>query len=304
MAVRDTPPTRLAVTRHTRPVNVRQILDAYAKQRQAIAQTWTPLRQEVASINAALEPFRQQMVEASTAVAPVQEVGRILSRIVGSYRVDWSKLEQQNHQLINAIQRWIREAPKQRQAMLNSWERLAAFGWYVDSEMPWSAPAELARSLMGDNSQEIVDAIASYFRHRVTSIEEQLSVRYPHRREILRDAFDAHREGKYNLSVPVLLAQADGLWWDRFSRSFFSRQGRRVLDDEDVLELHGRIDTAFLEFFQESAPLWQSIRERDSKVIALNRHQVLHGEALEYGTEYNSLRAISFLGCLCWILEI
>ena len=114
---------------------------------------------------------------------------------------------------------------------------------------------------------------------------------------------DRHIDAFRRLSVPVLLTQADGLWWDKFSRHFFSRQGRRVLENQNVPALHRQIDTTFLVFFDHSAPLWQSKRERRSKPVALNRHQVLHGEALGYGTEYNSLRAISFLACLAWILE-
>ena len=31
---------------------------------------------------------------------------------------------------------------------------------------------------------------------------------------ILQEAFEAHSECKYNLSVPVFLAQADGIFWE------------------------------------------------------------------------------------------
>ena len=44
-------------------------------------------------------------------------------------------------------------------------------------------------------------------------------------------------------------------------------------------------------------PRWASEKERDSSFDALNRHQVLHGEAVDYAKEENSLKAISLLDC-------
>ena len=65
------------------------------------------------------------------------------------------------------------------------------------------------------------NAIGSYFRERIDSIERDLSGAYPRRSQILHDAFEAHRTGKYTLSIPVFLSQADGIWYDQFSKDLF-----------------------------------------------------------------------------------
>ena len=47
----------------------------------------------------------------------------------------------------------------------------------------------------------------------------------------------------------------------------------------------------------ENNPLWANERERPSSFNALNRHQVLHGESVDYATEQNSFKAIALLDC-------
>ena len=44
-------------------------------------------------------------------------------------------------------------------------------------------------------------------------------------------------------------------------------------------------------------PLWVNKEKRSSSFEALNRHQVLHGESVDYATAQNSFRVISLLDC-------
>ncbi|MOA18770.1 hypothetical protein D3C78_1391090 [compost metagenome] len=122
----------------------------------------------------------------------------------------------------------------------------------------------------------------------------------------------AHREfgeGAYTLSIPVFLAQADGIFSEITSIKSpmgkdrgkeLTRGGEQVKaaigDDTDanqllfpILQLH--------EF-----DILKSQKDRDAKCTAsgktfdaLNRHQVMHGEVSDYGTELNSLKAFSLL---------
>ena len=120
---------------------------------------------------------------------------------------------------------------------------------------------------------------------------------------MLRDAFNAHREGKYNLSVPVFLTQADGMWGEKFSTNLFSHNGRKTAVSDDILQVKYGLFKSIFSLFLTPLPLWKSESERESSFNELNRHQVLHGEVVDYGTEQNSLKVISFLSCLCWVLN-
>lgn len=183
-------------------------------------------------------------------------------------------------------------------------EKLAEFGWYVDPGMPLFAPTQLARALSEEEGEEEVQrVIRAYYVQRLDAIEETVRTSFPLRDEILRDAFEAHRDGKYNLSVPVLLAQADGMWLDRVSKSLFMGRER----SEAVSDLDQKNQQRFFEpligVVGESIPLWMSPDQRGVTFAELNRHQVLHGEVVDYGTEENSLKAIAFLSFSCWVLD-
>ena len=52
---------------------------------------------------------------------------------------------------------------------------------------------------------------------------------------------------------------------------------------------------AFLSPLASTLPINASKKQRESDFNQLNRHQVLHGESVGYGTKINSLKAISLI---------
>ena len=167
--------------------------------------------------------------------------------------------------------------------------------------MPLIPPERLEQAL-SDDPENVVSAFGRFFRERLNAIEQELLEAYPHRSHLFKDAFDAHREEKYNLSIPVFLSQADGIWCDRFSVNLFRIQ-RRESAKEYVSKLKNIFFADLLYPFSISTPLWMSEGERDASFDEFNRHQVLHGESVDYGIEKNSLKAISLLSNLCFVLS-
>ncbi len=198
---------------------------------------------------------------------------------------------------LNRLSKKINEQPELLEKIA---QYLAKSGWYIDAEMTISEPHMFARNLREGNGD---DNIAEYYRQRLNAIENKLIERYPHRKDILVDAFDAHKEGKYNLSIPVLLSQADGIWCDRFSTNFFIERLRHKASTEYIVQLEGTFSEAIFSLFNEAIPLWQNERERGSSFNGVNRHLILHGIDVQYGNERNSLMCISFVAFLCWILN-
>jgi hypothetical protein len=107
---------------------------------------------------------------------------------------------------------------------------------------------------------------------------------------ILLDVIHAHVKGVYNLSVPAILAQLEGLMAD-----FYHHQGElrgkqlkayyktAVADDgkvsEQVLKF---VDEVLLAHFKHGVPIQSS----------LSRHAILHGADVTYGNAINSLKLI------------
>jgi len=252
--------------------------------REAVEKGLVPYQKQTNDIQKALKSFGQQL---TTTLKPIRQ------------------LNLRNEKFFKEIHKALQEWPQnQREATI----KLANHGWYIDPGMPITASTKLARALDDANGETVSEELSKYFREKTDEIEKRLILRYPHRNHIIHDAFDAHRNGLFNLSIPVILTQADGIWWDAYSSSLFQKGKRTSKVKERFREDRNLIFSAFFGVLEENVPLWMSEPDRNREFSKLrpsqlNRHLVLHGETIEYGTEENSLKAISFLGWLCWMLN-
>ena len=183
-------------------------------------------------------------------------------------------------------------------------QNLIRHGWFLDPGLSYRETVKLAETLSADPKQ-VYEVLRARFRDRVDDIEVEVSSTFPNRSEILRDAFQAHRNGQYNLSVPVFLTQADGFFHDRLTKSLFLRRHR---DDvtryiEETADGLSRSLSRALSY--DRWPLvepWQQRQQQPDGLTELNRHAVLHGAVIDYGTEENSLKAISLLNFCAFLL--
>ena len=187
---------------------------------------------------------------------------------------------------------------------------LAQEGWFISPNMSLTEPVEAATLVLQGKSVEAEQLLAGYFGARLDEIESTLAAALPQRAKLISSAFSAHREGRFELAIPVLLAQTDGVCIDIAEGALFmSERGRKKGDR--------RPGTApFVEAFQNDAlwsallsPLGQALpisfteAERGETFSGLNRHMVMHGESVDYGTKINSLKCISLLSYATWVLR-
>lgn len=193
------------------------------------------------------------------------------------------------------------ELPRQTQAALIT---LGNHGWFFDLEMPLSFLWELENTLNRGNIEEAEAALADYFREHLLSIENRLNTKFPLRAKVVSMAFSAHKRGEYDLSIPVFLAQTDGICYEVVNQYLFMRRNKKpgtaVYVDTVVSNTFRH---ALLSPLSQSLPISASENERGEHFNALNRHQVMHGESLSYGTEINSLKSISLLNYVGEVLR-
>jgi hypothetical protein len=196
---------------------------------------------------------------------------------------------------------YARMPPKVKRAM----EMLADHGWYFDlNALGFSELLDFAAQLESGAGANLDQILAEHFEKRLDEIEVELIVKVPAREAILRCALAAHRRGEFVLSIPVLLAQADGVCMEFTKRQLFQRANKRPhvavyvdrLDDSDLYK-------AMLSALAKATPISASADEREAALVSgglarwhhLNRHMVLHGESLDYGTRLNGLKAVSLI---------
>lgn len=181
---------------------------------------------------------------------------------------------------------------------------LAKNGWYFDPEMPIVGIKELENLLESGDIETANTELMKYFSERLPEIEENIKNKFPARTSILESAFNAHRRNEYALSIPVFLIQADGICFDLINKQLYSKRKNVPV----VAEYAETITTdvfrsALLYPLTQPIPISASVNERPEEFNDLNRHQVIHGESTDYDTELNSLKAISLLNYVSYVLS-
>lgn len=255
-----------------------------------------------------LRPEPQFSIDGMMTEDPFKEIRDLLRSAQDAYKErvsNWrSQLEQFGEAArvlaANVDEGWTQAMLDTRTGLL----RLASHGWYLPSSIGIDVPPRLARDDEIDWTQ-IDDDMRGLWSEELSSAESELENEHPRRATILNQAFAAHRNGQYFVSVPALLSQADGICFDLLGMQLYSK-----LSDGRTMKLNGavtaddRMSVAYLAPLVTVQPIAWSQATRELEPGHLNRHAVLHGEDTEYGNEINSLKAVSLLSYASWALRL
>lgn len=263
------------------------------------------LRETLApDITKILQGFNGQLAEiqkmVQVALEPLHRNEQHLRRIMEEFQ---KTLQTNIGPAIEQFQRGFRELPPHtRQALL----LLAEHGWYMDFEMPVLDLWHFQETFEKGDIQEAENELVAYFESKLDEIEKTITKRFPHRAHLIKSAFLAHRRQEYELSIPVFLAQTDGICGDFFGHSPFMKNRQGKPQTSFYIEQIG-LDTlraAMLSPLGEPIPINFSKKARTVEGGILNRHSVLHGESLDYGKKTYGLMAISLINYVTQIIEL
>lgn len=165
----------------------------------------------------------------------------------------------------------------------------------MDMQFPGASAIEVAEIYENGHVQDADDVLIQYYRERTDSIRNELVSLYPNRAGVLLKIFQAHGENNYDISVPLFLIQADGICTEIFGREFFRLNERKLL--ARVMQ-ERQVDWVWRALAEPLQILHLPMTRHCEEPEAWNRHVILHGRSLEYGTEINGLKAISLLSFL------
>jgi len=186
--------------------------------------------------------------------------------------------------------------------------------WVLERDINGSIQRDILRLGREGARKEIDEYLCEMFRRdNHARLEKKVEVWFKtpyltERREIIAQCFAAHREGKFYLSVATLMPLLNGLT-RRFRRDVFGSQPQKTLAGAPRRRKTIEV-TLLAEYYQSrepslwGQPLFAAINGkfygdyRFGSGIAptsLNRHGILHGEILDYGTEVNSLKVFLLL---------
>lgn len=266
-----------AVTDIAQPLvaSMQPVLDAQRVLADALAPTIHQVEQAQTIVTAVLQPLIANVTELHRQLAPVF------------------------NQLAEAFEHL---PPRQRRAL----EVLGKDGWYLDPGLDFKRLFEIADLFEAESHDDARVILCEHFDQRAEAIGVEVAARFPARSRAVMAAIAAHRRGEYVLSIPVLLAQADGVCTELIGVQLYSRRdGKPQIAAHLRLKDRTPIMASLLHPLSLTMPVSAGQKERLEAQYGdlLNRHSVLHGESTDYDTRINSCRALSLLVYVSWVLE-
>ncbi len=283
--------------------NIHKQMAPFRDAQEAIRKSAQPVLAAREALQKSLEPLIPQQANlqrlADTvrlAQGVIPDLSHLSKQIIDFQR----KIEESISPAFLDLQRGFKELPSRTQEALLL---LGQHGWYLDPDMSLPALWELKDALASGNVVEAESALSQYFEGRCDEIEKSISTKFPHRSAVISAAFSAHRRGEYLLSIPVLLAQTDGICKEIVNEYLFMKKDKKPSTAAYVATVAAdSFMAALLSPLSHSLPIGLSEKERPPGFSALNRHLVLHGESLDYGTKENSLKSVSLVNYVAHVL--
>lgn len=180
---------------------------------------------------------------------------------------------------------------------------LSLEGWYCDLGKIESDFIKFLFNIISADDDESRANIADYYRNNLKRIETSLIESYPAREKFLKRAFQAHHEADYITSIPLLMMFTDGITFEKIDKTLYGSRNKQLkiknafIDQLEVNEFQKATLTAISEYSAING------REDEMNDSEINRHYILHGKSLDYDTEINSLKVISFANYVAGVFK-
>ncbi|MEQ1486173.1 hypothetical protein [Methyloglobulus sp.] len=169
-------------------------------------------------------------------------------------------------------------------------------GWFISNEMGLRDWQELSRLINEEQFEKVEAKMIELVSSEAEKIIDRAATRFPSRNSVLNSALSAHNLELYDLSVPVLLIQTEGMCLELFGKQLYAKdKGIPKIKPEIDALIDGGLDEVIFQPLRETHGLQASEDYRKQWPDALNRHEILHGKVVDYGTRINSLKTLSFL---------
>ena len=172
---------------------------------------------------------------------------------------------------------------------------LAEKGWYLPYDFHPVVVNRMATYLKEGNNQMVDNEMIYFLDSELSNIQGQLNNKFPKRRSVIDAGIKAHKEREYYLSIPVFFTQIEGICDDLTGNRFFKSSEKHPQTAAFVNKFESDlIIRLLLEPLNYSGPMRKP--QDFDKPLGINRHDVLHGNCVDYGdSKINGYKVLSLL---------
>ena len=227
------------------------------------------------------------------------------------YNVDRKDFNEAFNLLLDVVSKWIAEEKiKEQFSHLNTDKvqriiyKTATYGWYID-DFSKNSTLDLnfcLRVIYGNLPEKLDSYLVAYYDKNLLNIKNRLINRYPNRKIILKEAFNAHSKEMYHSSICLLITQIDGICDDLLDAKFFLNKNYLPEIKEKIESKEIKYSDFLLSPISKKAIINEWEKDLEKYPVRLNRHEIIHGKDVFYGDRINSFKVISMISYIDYIL--
>jgi len=178
---------------------------------------------------------------------------------------------------------------------LTTHEYLTPYGWFIHLDMPYRFLKHIDIMLEDKNQDAIDDYLTRYYITCFEELFEYLLERHAVRKHILLEIKQAYIQKLYYIAISTILTQVDGICYDAANICFFKKNKKyQPVITKELLKDSSNSDQRWLLPITNNNPIFSHENYLSDFKSTFNRHRVIHGNDLSYGTQQNFLKAFSF----------
>lgn len=179
---------------------------------------------------------------------------------------------------------------------------IAQHGWFIEIDVDLGMAAGIYNEIESGDYEKVDQRLISYYSENLELIFNTLVDRHKNREEILREILLAYNNRSYYTLIPTIFSQVDGICSDFTKEKFFMKENNKKSKNRFLPKVTAELEKnegGILEFYlsplQNQTPIIAREEDLGKYPCKLNRHEIMHGVNTTYGTQINSLKAISLL---------
>lgn len=172
---------------------------------------------------------------------------------------------------------------------------VAKSGWYFNEASTLLDTAEVVSRLRKKNVDGAVDYMTSMIKRDYKSNKRLTLETFSSKEKILKKAFVAFEKGQYDYSILILLTQTDSICFALTGSRLFGRTNK-MPKTKPYVDKHLNKKSFISAVLQPLADYGEINKtESDYKAGELNRHKIIHGDDIDYGSKTNAYKMISLI---------
>ena len=193
---------------------IRRLIENINRQQEVWNKLVQPFAETIQRMNAQMEPYRRMAEQVQRQVQAAVRASEPIRQYIANMQASLEPMRDMVH-------RFIEQQQVMKEHYRKAQDYLFEEGWYLGSDMPLPNYKILAKMVDAAEHADIEEVMCEWANSETDAIIKVAAKAFPDRAQIIKDAAEAHRVGKYSLSVPVFFAQSDGMANDIIGNCLF-----------------------------------------------------------------------------------